>query len=208
MNSILSEELVSKGINFIKKRDKVLATIIVKVGEFNLAPRKDHFSGLVRIIIGQQLSYKAARSIFRKFENNLCQNITPEKIVSTPLEVFYSSGLSRNKTSCIRELSSKIIEGELSLQAIEGKPTESVINTLVKVKGIGKWTANNYLIFVLGHIDILPLDDLAFRRAIKLNYSISEDPSVEEINLLARKWGNYKTIAAWYLWETINRGLV
>jgi DNA-3-methyladenine glycosylase II len=203
-----SKDLVNNGIRHLKENDQVLSSIITMVGEFTLVPDNDYFNHLVRIIIGQQLSLKVAQSIFSRVKNNLKNEITPEKVIHSGKQELINCGLSNNKVNSIFELSNKILQRELMLDQLPSLSNDEIFDQLIVIKGIGPWTIHNYLIFVLVRLNVLPIGDLAFRRAIKLNYKMFSNPSEEIILELSNNWGSYQTIAAWYLWETINQGIV
>jgi len=205
--SVINPE-INKGILAIRKNDPILKKIIDIVGDFDLYPKENQFGYLVRIIVGQQLSINSARAIYSKLENKFNSNIIPEIIYEANENLLIESGLSLSKTKAIKSLASEIIQNNLNLSEVSNLPNEAISDVLTKIKGIGPWTVQNYLIFVLVRLNILPINDLAFRRAIKLNYRFKSIPNDADIKKISMKWGNYQTIASWYLWETINRKLV
>jgi len=205
MNSTSYNHQVSEAIDLLKRKDPVLKQVIEVIGEFNLLIKDDNYEGLVRIVVGQQLSVIAARSIFSRVKESLNNKITPKYVIATEDIVFYKSGLSRSKTKTIKLIAEEITQQKLDLHSIAQLNNEDIFNTLIKIKGIGPWTVHNYLIFVLGRLDVLPIDDIAFKRAIRLNYRLADLPSIDTIKRISENWGEYPTIASWYLWETINR---
>lgn len=208
MNSIISDKNVNEGISILKKNDHILCGIINIIGDFTLIPRSNSFESLVRIVIGQQLSVSAARSISSRLKEKLRNNITPEIVISTPDRLFFDAGLSQFKTQTVRTISQELIQNKLNLERISKMTNEDIYQILIKIKGVGPWTIQNYLIFVLGRINIIPSNDLAFLKAVKLNYYLEKLPTRVEIDRITNNWKDYETIAAWYLWETINRKLV
>jgi len=199
---------ILQGISYIEKNDVVLRKIISNVGQCDLKPKVDLFKGLVRIIIGQQVSYYAAKAIFSRFESALKSKISPENLVSMQTSDLCFYGLSQSKARTILVLARHVIDKKIDLESLCNSSYETIFEQLTKIKGIGPWTVCNYMIFVLSRLDVLPIHDLAFRRAIKINYNLQDNPTDDEIIQISKRWGNYKTIASWYLWETINRKMI
>jgi len=199
---------VSKGINHLKENDPIIHKIIQEIGDFPLKPNNEKLCNFFRIIIGQQLSVKVAQSIFSKLKGRIIGQMTPSVIIALEDQVLFESGLSANKIRAIKDLSNEITKGKLNLDIFPQYSNKEIYGQLIKIKGIGPWTIHNYLIFVLVRLNVLPISDTAFKRAIKLNYNLTSTPTEKMIIRISKKWGNYHTIASWYLWETINRGIL
>ena len=194
-----------KAIIFLKK-DPKLAKIIKQVGPFKIKITKNRFQSLIESIVTQQLSGAAANSIMKKFRK-LYNPRFPK-----PIDVIHSStpnlrktGLSRMKIMYIKELSKKIEKNEINLKTISNLSDDEVISKLTEVKGIGRWTAEMFLIFSLGRLDILPVDDLGLKKGIQFMFSLDELPKGEQIEKLAQKWRPYRTVATWYLWKSLKK---
>jgi DNA-3-methyladenine glycosylase II len=193
--------------------DPILAALIEKVGDYELNLRSDCFSALVRSVIGQQLSVKVAGTIWRRTQD-LCVSkgdggeICPETITNLSEEALRGVGLSRTKVVYIKDLAQKVSAGEIDFQILRSLPNPEIITQLTAVKGIGTWTAEMFLIFSLGRLDILSLKDLGLKRAIQWLYGLKKFPSEQTMLKYGKKWAPYQTVASLYLWEVINRGLI
>jgi len=195
---------VSVIIKYLSQTDPCLGEVIRLVGDFSIKIRNDPFQSLVESIIYQQLAGSAARVIYSRFikyyNNNDNNNINsrpffPEQILSTPNSVFRSTiGLSNKKIEYIKDLSVKIIERKLDVSTLHKLSDEEIIAQLIQVKGIGRWTADMFLIFCLGRLDILRVTD-----------SLTELPKPAEILSIAQPWKPYRTVATWYLWKSLSK---
>ena len=156
--------------------------------------------------MGQQLSTKAARSIYaRLLEHFSGRRPTPQEILaSDPEALRAAAGLSRAKVGFLRSLAEHVVSGELELERLDDLPDEEVIAELVAVKGLGEWTSHMFLMFHLGRPDVLPVGDLGIRRAIERAYGLDDMPSVEEMTELAEPWRPYRTLASRYLWRSLD----
>jgi DNA-3-methyladenine glycosylase II len=197
-------------IKYLSQTDPCLGEIIRSVGDFSIKICKDPFQSLVESIIYQQLAGSAARVIYSRFikyyNNDNSRPFFPEQILSTPNSVFGSSiGLSNKKIEYIKDLSAKVIERKLDVSTLHKLPDEEIIAQLIQVKGIGRWTAEMFLIFCLGRLDILPVTDLGIRKAMQKTYSLSELPKPAEMLSIAQPWKPYRTVATWYLWKSLSK---
>lgn len=183
-----------------------MSRIIKKFGKCNLQPHRDYFNALLQAIVGQQLSVKSAAAIngrlFEKFNNQP----TPELIIATKDDEFKKIGLSNAKIKYVKDLSARIINKEISLKNFNKKSDEDIIAELTKVKGIGIWTSHMFLIFTLGRLNVLPYGDLGIKKAIMLNYNLRKLPDEQKVIKIAKKhnWAPYNSVAAWYLWKTLD----
>jgi DNA-3-methyladenine glycosylase II len=196
----LSEE----AIKFLKK-DPNLAKIICQVGKYRISLVKNPYRSLINAIITQQLSSAAADSISKKFQKLYQGYPKPIDVISTPDSKLRSAGLSQMKVTYIKDLSEKIQSKELRIRSLKGKSDEDVILHLTQVKGIGRWTAEMFLIFSLGRLDVLPVGDLGLKKGMQRLYCMPNLPEKEEIERIAEKWRPYRTVATWYIWRSLNQ---
>lgn len=195
-----------KARRLLLRRDPVLAALIRKHGECGLAraQRSDHFSALVRAITGQQLSTKAAATIFGRLALLMPNGVTPEMLSTLTDEQLRSVGMSRQKIAYFRDLCDKAISGVVPLDALDGLSDEEVIAALTTVKGIGRWSAEMFLMFRLHRPDVLPVDDLGIVNAIKNVYRLRKRPNAERIRKIGAAWQPYRSVACWYLWRSLD----
>ncbi len=198
---------IEKGILHLTKNDNCIATLIKKNRKCNLQPHNDYFISLLGSIIQQQLSIKAAESIYNRFLNLTGKNPTPKKILSADDVDLRNCGMSNSKVKFVKDLSTKILNKEVILKNIEDLQEEEIIAELTKVKGIGIWTVHMFLIFTLGRLNVLPTGDLGIKRAIKLNYNLRKMPTEKKVIDIARKnkWEPYCSVASWYLWQSLEK---
>ncbi len=184
--------------------------LVRRIGPLGSAERRrgrpdDAYGSLVRTIVGQQLSTKAARSIYGRltalFDG---RPPTPRELVSTDEELLRTCGLSRPKVRYLRDLADRVISGGLDLRSLHDLPDEEVIVQIVSVKGLGPWSADMFLMFHLGREDVLPVGDLGVRRAVEGAYDLPEIPDAETMRDLARPWSPHRTLASFYLWESLD----
>lgn len=194
-----------KAVKFLKK-DPKFAKIIMQVGDYNVKITKNRYQSLVEAIISQQLSGSAANSIIKKFRKLYKSKFPkPGDVIKTSDSKLRTTGLSKMKIVYIKELSKKIESKELNMRKISTQSDEQVIEVLTDVKGIGRWTAEMFLIFSLGRLDILPVGDLGLKKGIQSMYSLKELPQKEQIEQLAESWKPYRTVATWYLWKSLQK---
>ncbi len=198
-------------IKFLSQTDPCLGEIIRSVGDFSIKIRKDPFSALIESIMYQQLAGSAARVIYSRFikyynNNNNSRPFLPEQVLSTPNSVLRSSiGLSNKKIEYIKDLSAKVMQRKLDVSTLHKLSDEEIIAQLIQVKGIGRWTAEMFLIFCLGRLDVLPVTDLGIRKAMQKIYSLSELPKPTEMLSITQPWKPYRTVARWYLWKSLSK---
>jgi DNA-3-methyladenine glycosylase II len=177
-------------------KDKHIGPLIKKWGRCTIkkTPKHKYFESLVETICSQQLSIKVARTIFERVRNLVAKQLTPDQVLKISDQYLRACGLSWQKVLYIKDLASKTASGELRVTSLDKMSDEEVILELVKVKGIGKWSAEMILMFDLGRTDILPKDDLGINKALK-RLKIKEKDT--------EKWRPYRTIASWYLWKSL-----
>jgi DNA-3-methyladenine glycosylase II len=202
-----------KAVTHLSAADPVLATVIEAVGRTGLDRPgahtdrpADHYGALVRAIVGQQLSTKAARSIYLRLAERFDgRTPTPEQVLADdPEELRAAAGLSRAKVGYLRSLAEHVLSGELELERLNELGDEQVIAELVAVKGLGMWTAHMFLMFHLERPDVLPVGDLGIRRAIERAYALKALPDAPEIERIAEPWRPYRTLACRYLWRSLD----
>lgn len=189
------------------RRDPVLAALIRKHGPCGLAAaqRADHFSALVRAIVGQQLSTKAATTIHRRLIELVGNGVaTPAAIATLTDAQLRSVGLSRQKTAYLRDLCAKVAGREVHLDALGRMTDDEVIAELTKIKGVGRWTAEMFLMFRLHRPDVLPVGDLGIVNAVKNVYRLRKKPTADRIEKIGEAWRPYRSVACWYLWRSLD----
>ena len=187
----------------VLNKDKKLKKIISSVGECKIRTISNPFEALVEAIITQQISDSAGKSISLKFKNLFGKKYpTPSDVTKLTIEQIKSVGLSRMKAEYIFDISKMIVDKKLDFKIFKKMSNEDVISELTKIRGIGKWTAEMYLIFALGRMDIFPLGDLGLINGIKKLYDL-ENPSTDEILEITNSWIPYRTIGTWYIWRGV-----
>jgi len=173
-------------------------------GTCTLKPHRNYFHTLVGSIISQQISVKAAESIERRLLEQNGGTFEPNNLMRLKTSQFHKAGVSPQKIRYLKDLSRKWLNGSIKHATFSNLSDEEIITELVKVKGIGRWTAEMFLIFSLGRLDVLPVDDLGFKKAIRKVYGSSAVPSERSIRRLGEKWRPYRSVATWYLWKSLD----
>ena len=204
LNSSLEQDLQA-GAEYLKGADPVLADIIEAAGPIHLPLDTDYFSALIGAIIAQQLSGRASERIRARFMDlfDLQRPFTPASVAALSEEEMRGVGLSSQKASYIQDLASRIVDGSLDLESLSSMDDEEVVSRLLPVKGIGIWTAQMFLIFSLGRLDVLPTEDLGLRTAVQRVYGLSHLPKKDDLVDLAGPWRPYCTVATLYLWRSL-----
>jgi DNA-3-methyladenine glycosylase II len=188
----------------LQAADPVMRRIIDAVGPFTLRPQRDRFHMLVRSIISQQISMAAARSILQRLEQLAApEGLTAPSLARFTIEELRSVGVSPQKAAYLLDLVRHVNEGTLELRQIGRLSDEQVIEQLIQVKGIGRWTAQMFLIFSLGRLDVFPHDDLGVRSAIRLHYGLKDLPDKAASHAIAQPWRPYASVASWYCWRSL-----
>lgn len=198
-------------VKALRKADPVLRELIDSIGPDGLGdPRAgrphDHYGALVRSIVGQQLSTKAARAIYGRLTDRYGgRTPTPAEVLADdPDELRTAAGLSRAKVAYLRSLAEHVQDGSLELERLDELPDEDVIAELVAVKGLGVWSAHMFLMFHLQRPDVLPVGDLGIRNAVKRLYALDELPAPAELLEIAEPWRPHRTLACRYLWRSLD----
>ena len=184
-------------------RDPVLKTLILTYTGLTLVSRGDAYSTLARSIVGQQISVKAAESVWKKLISYI-QEPSPSTIASADSTSLRSCGLSGRKVEYLQELARNFLNGEVNAASWHEMEDELLIRELVKIKGIGRWTAEMFMIFHFLRPNVLPLDDIGLQRAISLHYKQGQPISRLEIQELAKIWEPWRSVATWYLWRSLD----
>lgn len=204
---------MKKIFNYLIKNDSKLAKILEADPNCIFLKTKkltnnQHFLKLCGEIVGQQLSVKAARSIWNKFMKGVNSNKKfIEKIESIKIEDHKLHGLSRNKLTFLKELTLKYKNKQINFSKFYSMENEEIINELIKIKGIGRWTAEMFLIFSLGRIDVFSIQDLGLRKATIKLYKLKNDDE-NKILKISNKWKPYRSVVSWYLWRALDQKLI
>jgi DNA-3-methyladenine glycosylase II len=195
---------VRKPVAHLLRVDPAFKAIVASAPDFAVHGRQqgDYFNALVRAIVYQQLAGKAAAAIHGRFLAIFGGEPSPEAILATPEEALRAAGLSNAKTLAIRDLALKSTDGTVPLERIEKLPDDEIVARLSAVRGIGRWTAEMFLIFQLGRQDVWPVDDLGVRRGYAEIHRLKEWPKPKELQALGEIYRPYRTAAAWYCWRT------
>ncbi|CAM3683748.1 DNA-3-methyladenine glycosylase family protein [Polynucleobacter antarcticus] len=188
----------------LMKHDRILKKLIPKIGVGFLVTRGDAFSTLARSIVGQQISVAAAQSVWNKVLLALKKKVTPKNILGVSVEELRAAGLSGRKAEYIRDLAEHFDSGRLHANQWKGMDDEVIIKELSAIRGIGRWTAEMFLMFNMVRPNILPLDDAGLIKAISLNYFSGEPVSRHEAREVAANWAPWCTVATWYMWRSID----
>lgn len=190
--------------DYLSKKDPVLKEIIKKVPPFERYKASNYFEALTESIVSQQLSVKAADTIWKRFIALLPdEKVTAENVWEVPDQKIRDAGISWSKISYIKDLAKKTMESGILFEQFEIMNDEEIITELVKVKGIGRWTAEMFLMFAMERPDVFSYGDLGLRRAIQKWYGLDHEPTQEEAGKIAQKWQPYRTIASRYLWRSL-----
>lgn len=188
----------------LQKNDPLFKQLLKSVGPFTAKTKRDRFGTLVNSIISQQISVAAARTIRGRLVDAVApEKISPVAMLKFDVDSLRAVGVSRQKASYVLDLAGKVDAGTLNLDSIHRYDDETVIEEMIQVKGIGRWTAQMFLMFSLGRLDVLPVDDLGLKNAIRKHYSLNDLPEKHEMEKLAENWRPYATIACWYLWQSL-----
>ena len=190
------------------RSDPKMRDVIKRIGPCKLhaAAPADPFEALCRSIASQQLSIKAAETIFGRFCELFPPDCrpTPERVMRVNASRIRAAGFSRAKVSFIKDLAAHVLDGRLDLHGLNKHPDEEVMRQLVAVKGIGRWTAEVFLMFRLGRQDVLPADDLGLMNAVHRVYRLRKRPDAKRLRQMGETWRPYRSIAAWYLWASLD----
>jgi DNA-3-methyladenine glycosylase II len=191
----------------LSKRDRVMKKLIPKFGEARLQSRGDAFTTLARSIVGQQISVKAAQSVWDRFAGMVggpSFRLEPERVCALDALSLRTAGLSARKAEYLRDLARHFADGAVHVNQWQEMDDEAIIDELVAIRGIGRWTAEMFLIFHLMRPNVLPLDDLGLLKGISTSYFSGEPVSRAEARELGEGWAPYRSVATWYLWRSLD----
>ena len=188
----------------LSKRDPILRKIIKKYNKGFLTTRNNPFFSLCRTIVGQQISTKAADSIWSKFEKKCKKSINPNTILKIPSHNLRGAGLSRQKISYLKNIAKSFKNKSFSTNELKKMNDSEAINYITKIKGLGVWSAEMFLMFNLNRPNIFPIKDIGLLRAISKNYKVKYPPSKKFINKISNKHMGYRSVFTWYMWRSID----
>jgi DNA-3-methyladenine glycosylase II len=191
----------------LAKRDRVMRKLIPQFGEARLQCRGDAFTTLARSIVGQQISVRAAQSVWERFAalaSGRAMKLQPAAVLALEVPAMREAGLSARKVEYLRDLATHFSDGTVHVRQWQQMEDEAIIEELVAVRGIGRWTAEMFLIFHLMRPNVLPLDDVGLLRGISLNYFSGEPVSRAEAREVGDAWAPYRSVATWYLWRSLD----
>jgi len=186
----------------LSRRDPVMGGIMRRFPKVHITPRGDPFHTLARAIVGQQISVKAAQSVWNKF-SLLVENVTPQKVLAKKRPQLRACGLSDRKVEYIADLAQHFADGKIHVHRWPGMGDEEIIAELTEVRGIGRWTAEMFLMFNLMRPDVFPLDDLGLQKGIRLSY-FKKSVSLNRMRKLGETWRPWRSVATWYLWRSLD----
>jgi DNA-3-methyladenine glycosylase II len=186
----------------LSRRDPVMAAIIRRYPRVHLEPRGEPFHTLARAIVGQQISVKAAQSVWNRFAA-LVENVHHEGVLKAKTRDLRACGLSGRKCEYIQDLARRFADGHVHVHRWPQMSDDEVVADLVQVRGIGRWTAEMFLMFNLLRPDVFPLDDLGLRKGIQLAY-FKRKPALSSMRRLGETWRPYRSVATWYLWRSLD----
>jgi DNA-3-methyladenine glycosylase II len=207
MKSAGSEATARKGVRHLRKADPVLAQVMDKVGRYVGWPvsTTSHFEAIARSIVFQQLSGKAAGTIHGRFEGLYGgKTPLPAELMATADEKLRAIGLSRQKSAYLKDLATRVHSRELPIDTLHELSDDEIIEALTTVKGIGRWTAQMFLMFRLGRLDVLPELDLGVQKGMQRAYRLRKLPTPDRVKKIGAKWAPYRTIGSWYMWRLLD----
>ena len=197
---------MKESTNKLAEIDSRFSRLISQFGYPTFKGENSYFEALLKNIIYQQLSGKAAKTIYNRFLKlfETTEYPSPDKIINTPVEDLRGAGLSNQKVTYILDLSKKYVDGTLQLDQLDEKSDKEISAQLIQVKGIGQWTADMFLMFTLNREDVFPLGDLGVKKGVAIIENLPELPTEKHMAEISEKWQPYRTIAAWYMWKLVD----
>src|SRR3989449_6325256 len=188
----------------VGRRDRVMANLIQRTSPFHLPrPSRGHFAALAESILHQQLAGAAARAIHGRFVALFDGDLSPEAVLAVPPRKLRAAGLSGRKVASIRDLAAKVVDGTVPLHRLGRLADEELITRLSIVRGIGRWTAEMFLIFQLRRLDVWPAGDYGIRKGYALAYGLRKLPTPKQLDMVGERFRPYRTVAAWYCWQAV-----
>lgn len=205
--ALTTQAIRRRAVRHLKRADPVLGAVIERVGpcRWTGATEHTHFGFVLRCIVYQQLSGKAAATIFGRVTDLYGGRApTPAELLRTRVARLRAAGLSERKAEYARELAARVRAGEIPLEQLDGMDDSVVIDTLVRVRGIGRWTAQMVMIFHLGRVDVFPELDLGVQKAVQRMLGMRRLPTPAQMLEIGERWAPYRTVASWYLWRSLD----
>ncbi len=202
----ITPTVAEEAARYLTAADPLLAPVIRAVGPCTIKPHQDYYAALVRSILGQQLSLKAAASIERRFIAHFGgQFPSPEALLLASSEELRACGLSGSKTNYIRDVAHHVNDGRIEFDRFDQLDNETIIRELTAIKGVGEWTVHMFLMFCMARSDILAIGDLGIKNGVQRLYGLNRQPSAADITEIAshNKWHPYETVACWYVWRSL-----
>jgi DNA-3-methyladenine glycosylase II len=195
---------LSAAVRELRRRDPILRRIITQIGPCQLRAQRHYFWALAEAIVSQQLSVAAAATIFKRLRRLYPHHRVPrpKDLLATPATRLRAVGLSRQKVIYLKKLAEAALDGRLPSRRLHALSDDEVVELLTRLHGIGRWTAEMFLIFVLMRLDVFPVDDLGLQKAIQRAYGLRRHPTAATMRRIAKRWEPYRTIATWYLWAS------
>jgi len=205
MDCMTWHEELEKGIRHLEQHDARLANVIAAYPQPTFRPHSDYYRELVESIISQQLSVKAAATIYRRFVDSFGHVPEPDEILAREDEQLRTVGLSGQKARYIKDLAAKVLDGSVRFDHLDQLSDDEIVAELTAVKGVGEWTVHMFLIFCMGRFHVLPVGDLGIKNAVQRLYSLKSLPTPDDIVKISVKngWAPYESIASWYLWQSL-----
>ncbi len=204
---IASSATVQEAAAYLSRHDSVLAPVIASVGPCTIRPHKNYYQELVDSIVSQQLSVKAAATIFGRFKDLFGGGFpAPEQILTKEVDELRGVGLSRGKATYVRDLAQHVVDGKVQFGHLDSLSNDEIIKELTAVKGVGEWTAHMFLMFCMGRLDVLAHGDLGIKNGVQKLYGLDHQPTAQEIIDIATKnnWHPYESVACWYIWQSLD----
>lgn len=208
MFEVANPSTLTYAAQYLSGKDAVLDPVISQAGTASITPHNNYYQELVEAIISQQLSVKAAATILKRFVALFPSEKfpTPSQIMVADIDVLRSAGLSRQKIGYIRDLATKVLDGNVRFDHLDLLPNEEIVAELTQVKGVGVWTVHMFLIFCMGRLDVLPVGDLGIRNGVQKLYGLDHPATIEDVRHIAEinLWHPYESVASWYIWHSLD----
>ncbi|MFN3415677.1 MAG: DNA-3-methyladenine glycosylase family protein [Caldimonas sp.] len=207
MGRVVTPDYWDEACKYLSRRDRVMRKLIPQFGQARLQSRGDAFTTLARSIVGQQISVKAAQAVWDRFAAltpGPSTRISPSAVLALPVDQLRAAGLSARKVEYLRDLASHFDQGAVHVRQWAGMDDEAIIEELVAIRGIGRWTAEMFLIFHLMRPNVMPYDDLGLLKGISLNYFSGEPVSRAEAREIGDAWAPFRSVATWYIWRSLD----
>lgn len=199
-------QVLSRAKRHLQRRDPALGLAIRQIGPCELVVRRGRFQTLAYAIVAQQISVAAARTIRGRLAETLGGRITAEGLAQLTAEQYRQAGVSRQKASYLKDLGQQVCDRSLRLERLSRLDDEAVVDALCQVKGIGRWTAQMFLIFTLGRLNVFPADDLGVRNGLRRIHGLKTTPQPSEASELSQNWAPYRSVGSWYCWKILEHG--